>query len=51
MLHRVLDLFRAPDPTSDWPSARPRPRPLALDLETGALNGIRPLTPWTELAD
>lgn len=49
MLHRVLDLFRAPDPTSHWPPSRARS--LALDLETGAINGIRPGAPWTDLAD
>lgn len=49
MLHRVLDLFRAPDPTSHWPPSRARP--LALSLETGAISGIRPHAPLTDLAD
>jgi hypothetical protein len=49
MLDRLLDLFRAPDPTSTWPPARERS--LTLDLETGALSGIRPGAPWTDLAD
>jgi hypothetical protein len=49
MLDRILDLFRAPDPTSGWPLARARP--LTLDLETGAINDIRPNAPWTDLQE
>lgn len=49
MLDRILDLFRAPDPTSGWPPARARS--LALDLETGAINDIRANAPWTDLED
>jgi hypothetical protein len=48
MFDRVLDLFRGADPTSDW---RQRVTlPLVLDLRTGAVNGIRPNAPYTELA-
>jgi hypothetical protein len=48
MVDRVLDLFRGTDPTSDW---RQRVTlPLTLDLRTGAVNGIRPNAPYTELA-
>lgn len=43
----LLDLFRAPDPTADWPPAQPRP--LTLDFVNGDLEGLRMGMPWTEL--
>jgi hypothetical protein len=49
MLNRILDLFRGPDPTERWRLSVPRP--LTLDLASGAVNGIRPSAPYTELVD
>lgn len=46
---RLPELFRGPDPTKSWrPSVH---RPLVLDLRTGAVSGIRPDAPYTDLAD
>jgi hypothetical protein len=47
MLQRILGLFREPDPTTRWLVSSARP--LVLDLETGALNDIRPNAPYTDL--
>lgn len=49
MLDRILDIFRAPDPTSGW--RLPSTRSLTLDLETGAINDIRRNAPWTDLQE
>ena len=49
MLDRILDLFRGPDPTARWRLSVPRP--LTLDLATGAVNGIRPNAPYTDLME
>lgn len=48
MLDRAFDLIRGADPTASW---RQRVTlPLTLDLRTGAVNGIRPHAPYTELS-